>query len=668
MPAFGTPRTISADETWTAADDRKVHDVSGSVTISLPTGADAGSGTGYTVASGGSVTFAASGGSTVQNASGDLVQGTAWATCVIRCKGSNVWVVHGTEVVPQFHVRNFGAKGDGSTDDTAAIQACINAAGNNQAAGTAGTDIHFGPGEFRITSELTLNRANIRFVGAGVGNAPTYASAPGFATVIRYDGTDGAAPMFFAENCHRLTFDDIRFRGSASKKPTYAVEFDNTAFGHGQNSYSEFNRCHFGRYTWETPSLNVGDLASAIGWTGANTHGDRIRVHNCNFNYCDTGLHIPNTQSIWSSIADCVFEYCGKGISTASTINGYNLAFGQCELDLEVLDTASVFIWGIGSEFSEQFASIAPSAHLWVRGGVIQCGTIQSNSQKLVDMYPSGQSSVVFEDIRFDGMTNAAQCKIEVGGESASTNVGNWVIRVQDCEGIIPTQVAIQAGAFWATSPVSRGYVEWRSIHSNTNYYFRNHLATGYRTGLSSNEFDPAPLTRNVKLGIFAGASLTTGENNALFGYNAGNAMTTKGNATGMGYNSNPNGDNSVAVGFNASAAADNTTAIGASTTATNASVVIGTGASASGLAATAIGPYSASTHFDSVALGYNTATTATAQVKAGARHVELTEITDPAAGATNSARLYSRDNGSGKTQLVVRFPTGAIQVLATEP
>lgn len=46
----------------------------------------------------------------------------------------------------------------------------------------------------------------------------------------------------------------------------------------------------------------------------------------------------------------------------------------------------------------------------------------------------------------------------------------------------------------------------------------------------------------------------------------------------------------------------------------------------------------------------------------------QMPEISDPAAPATNYARLYARDNGSGKTQLCVRFPTGAVQVLATEP
>jgi hypothetical protein len=33
-----------------------------------------------------------------------------------------------------------------------------------------------------------------------------------------------------------------------------------------------------------------------------------------------------------------------------------------------------------------------------------------------------------------------------------------------------------------------------------------------------------------------------------------------------------------------------------------------------------------------------------------------------------SGARLFARDNGSGKAQLCVLFPTGAVQVIATEP
>jgi len=49
-------------------------------------------------------------------------------------------------------------------------------------------------------------------------------------------------------------------------------------------------------------------------------------------------------------------------------------------------------------------------------------------------------------------------------------------------------------------------------------------------------------------------------------------------------------------------------------------------------------------------------------------KFAELTEISDPVAPSANKARLYLKDNGAGKTQLVVRFPTGAVQQLAIEP
>lgn len=51
-----------------------------------------------------------------------------------------------------------------------------------------------------------------------------------------------------------------------------------------------------------------------------------------------------------------------------------------------------------------------------------------------------------------------------------------------------------------------------------------------------------------------------------------------------------------------------------------------------------------------------------------GDGYIEGAEISEPSAPVSNRGRLYFRDNGSSKTQLVCRFPTGAVQVIATEP
>ena len=49
-------------------------------------------------------------------------------------------------------------------------------------------------------------------------------------------------------------------------------------------------------------------------------------------------------------------------------------------------------------------------------------------------------------------------------------------------------------------------------------------------------------------------------------------------------------------------------------------------------------------------------------------RQISLKEITDPSATNPDDAVIYARDNGSGKTQICVRFSSGAVQVIATQP
>ena len=48
--------------------------------------------------------------------------------------------------------------------------------------------------------------------------------------------------------------------------------------------------------------------------------------------------------------------------------------------------------------------------------------------------------------------------------------------------------------------------------------------------------------------------------------------------------------------------------------------------------------------------------------------YVQLSEMTAPAAPAANDVRIYAVDNGSGKTQLMALFATGAAQQIAIEP
>jgi len=85
-------------------------------------------------------------------------------------------------------VRDFGAVGDGVTDDTAAIQAAINyAVGSTTGRGT----VILGEGRFRITATLTIATRAIALVGVESGRR-TFGSTPASCS-LEWDG--GAYPM-----------------------------------------------------------------------------------------------------------------------------------------------------------------------------------------------------------------------------------------------------------------------------------------------------------------------------------------------------------------------------------------------------------------------------------------------------------------------------------------
>jgi hypothetical protein len=89
-----------------------------------------------------------------------------------------------------YDVRDFGAKGDGSTDDTGAIQAVINELAN------VGGTIYFAPGRYQISSALELiNTTSDSFNGiilAGAGWTAGSTPASNDGSWIEYTGNSGS--------------------------------------------------------------------------------------------------------------------------------------------------------------------------------------------------------------------------------------------------------------------------------------------------------------------------------------------------------------------------------------------------------------------------------------------------------------------------------------------
>ena len=174
----------------------------------------------------------------------------------------------------------------------------------------------------------------------------------------------------------------------------------------------------------------------------------------------------------------------------------------------------------------------------------------------------------------------------------------------------------------------------------------------------------------NTAAGYAALQNNTTGYYNAAAGRSALQNNTTGYYNTAAGASAlySPLGNSAYAT-----TTASKQTAVGMESGQSSASQVdgitcVGYRATAGAANATALGYQARADHSGGVALGDNSTTTAANQVEIAGRHIEFVEMTAPAAGAADSARLFARDNGSGKTQLCVQFATGAVQVIATQP
>lgn len=85
------------------------------------------------------------------------------------------------------HVRDYGAKGDGITNDAPAIQAAV-----NDLKAKGGGTLFFGPRVYRIASAVVLDGATVRLQGAGFTEGPS----PGQGTWLRIT-TTGFTPFTF---------------------------------------------------------------------------------------------------------------------------------------------------------------------------------------------------------------------------------------------------------------------------------------------------------------------------------------------------------------------------------------------------------------------------------------------------------------------------------------
>jgi len=239
------------------------------------------------------------------------------------------------------NVKDFGARGDGTTDDTAAIQSAINTVGL-----AGGGTILFPEGDYKITDTLFIRYNSITLKGDSEGSAAIVAGAD-------FSGSGGSIPNTMLQvNDHTatgklfhiamkdLTLNATYFTGlapSGAPNPNPAV----TCLFHANwVHYMNVESCIF--YGANTGSDGIGALLTAVGPAFAEEFSMLNSFADCEFSYNYHGMKfgVTGQGSINASqVYRCRFGGTATGTGTGIEIRGGTYANSFVDNDIEIYDT-----------------------------------------------------------------------------------------------------------------------------------------------------------------------------------------------------------------------------------------------------------------------------------------------------------------------------------------
>lgn len=212
------------------------------------------------------------------------------------------------------NVKDYGAKGDSTTDDTTSIQAALNAAFGTTASPHGGNSgmseryanrpVFFPAGHYKTTSVLTVR---------SVSGGHVYGAGSGVSVIT--NATSGAT-AFKTNGCAYTRFANISFEatgGSGTGSIAFDLDWDNTGTVALNANY--FDNVSFG-----------GEIGISIGTTGYM--GSENVFTNCYFTNCAAqGLVTRNGNALDQTII-------GGGASSCGT--GYKVVTGSIQLIMNV--------------------------------------------------------------------------------------------------------------------------------------------------------------------------------------------------------------------------------------------------------------------------------------------------------------------------------------------
>ena len=281
-------------------------------------------------------------------------------------------------------VKDFGAKGDGVTDDTVAIQNALNAIG------VIGGILYINSGIYKITSTLNLlGVSNVTICGSGIG--ASIIDGSGVTGNILNLGYSSSPPITATLN--NIAIEQLSIKGSGTSATNHLVYFggiNNITFNFVEfyNGYNEGVYCEGGGVGLTVQNCNFHDCFKGSISNGLNTNTlnySNILITNNSFVRMATGIFILGKNVIITN-------------NTFIDIKNTGIAVGESNTNA----TASISGCVISNNTFYRLGKLTTSGYSFVASKGIQVnGTIQAYTDKTQD---SGVivSSNTFKDTWLD--------------------------------------------------------------------------------------------------------------------------------------------------------------------------------------------------------------------------------------------------------------------------
>ena len=288
------------------------------------------------------------------------------------------------------NVKTFGAVGDGTTDDTAAIQSAINSLGST------GGKVFFPVGVYKLTSLLTMKRG-VTLVGSGIGATKlNYVTSTGAAGVIS-DGTVNNPYVFGGLR-------DLTLSGPGRATATVGCYMG----GDPTNTYSpstnlgiglRFDNCYIVEFG---VCLQTGNNCALVKYVGGSIDGGKGYYLPQTSTACGENVAFIGTLFTGSGVAgtigaqldgaggytyftNCSFDYCVTAAITGLFMNGtcsgcyFENSVGPFIDTAPVSDVGNVQLSLFGGDMIYTAASATTSAFLRCHGALVNVTSLGQN-------------------------------------------------------------------------------------------------------------------------------------------------------------------------------------------------------------------------------------------------------------------------------------------------